>query len=314
MSQPTNTFSTYSNVGIREDLSDAIYMISPTSTPFLSGIAKTKASNSYHEWQIDSLAAASGSNFVIEGDDATTDAGTATTRRGNYLAISDKVAQVTGTNEAVTKAGRKSEMGRQMMKRSAELKRDVETILLQNTARVAGNDSTARKCAGIETWIKTNDVFGASGASPTGDGTDTRTDGTQRVFLESYLQSVLALCADAGGEPDTIMVGSFNKQMMSGFSGNATRTVNAADKTLVNAIDVYKGDFGDLKVVYNRFQRSRSALVLQMDMWAFATLRDFNSWDLAKTGDTDRKQILVEYTLESRNEAASGGVFDLTTS
>lgn len=312
MAQPADTFDSYDAVGVREDLVNAIYMISPTKTPFLSSIPKVKATNRVHYWQTDSLAAASNSNFVIEGDEATTDAITPTVLLNNVCNISDKVIRVAGSLEAMDKAGRDTEMAKQLMKASAELKRDVESILLANNAKVTGNASTARECAGVEAWIATNDNH--VGTSPTGDGTDARVDGTQRAFLESYLRSTLANIADQGGEPDVISVGSFNKQQMSAFSGNATRMINAADKELVNSIEVYKSDFGDLKVVYNRFQRSRSALVLQTDMWAFATLRDFRQWDLAKTGDTERKQLLVEYTLECRNEKASGGVFDLTTS
>ncbi len=314
MAQPADTFSSYDAIGNREDLADAIYNISPTATPFLNGIKKNTAKSTKHEWQTDSLAAASGTNFVIEGDDATTDASSATTRVYNYTAISDKVARTTGTQEAVDSAGRKSEMAYQVMKRSKELKRDVETILLSNNAYVAGNDTTARECAGVEAWLATNTSRGGSGADPTGDGSDAATDGTQRAFTEAQLQTVIASCWDNGGEPDTIMVGSFNKQALSGFSGNATRTHNANDKKLVTDIRVYVSDFGDLVVIPNRFQRSRSALVLDMDMWCFSTLRDFQTHDLAKTGDTERKQLLVEYTLEAKNEASSGIVADLTTS
>ena len=314
MAQPTSSYSSYDAVGNREDLANAIYDISPTNTPFLNGIKKNSSASTKHEWQTDSLAAASGSNFVIEGDDATTDASSATTRVYNYTAISDKVARVTGTQEALNSAGRQSEMAYQVMKRSKELKRDVETILLSNNAAVAGNDTTARECAGVESWLATNTSRGGTGADPTGDGTDAATDGTQRAFTEAQLQGVIASCWENGGEPDTIMVGAFNKQALSAFTGNASRQINADDKKLVTDIRVYVSDFGDLVVIPNRFQRSRSALVLDMDMWCFSTLRDFQTVDLAKTGDTERKQILVEYTLESKNEAASGIVADLTTS
>ena len=313
MAQPASSYSSYDAVGNREDLANAIYDISPTTTPFLNGIKKNSAASTKHEWQTDSLAAASGSNFVIEGDDASTDASSATTRVYNYTAISDKVARVTGTQEAINSAGRQSEMAYQVMKRSKELKRDVETILLSNNAAVAGNDTTARECAGVESWLATNTDRGGTGADPTGDGTDAATDGTQRAFAESQLQSVIASCWENGGEPDTIMVGAFNKQALSAFTGNASRQINADDKKLVTDIRVYVSDFGDLVVIPNRFQRTRSALVLDMDMWCFSTLRDFQTVDLAKTGDTERKQILVEYTLESKNEAASGIIADLTT-
>ena len=174
MAQPADTFSSYDAVGNREDLSDIIHNISPTDTPFMSMIGKGKATSTKHEWQKDSLAAASNSNFVIEGDDATTDASAPTTRAFNYTAISDKVARVTGTQDVVDSAGRKKEMAYQMMKRSAELKRDIESILLNNNAAVAGNDSTARECAGVTSWIATNTNSGSGGADPTGDGSDAR--------------------------------------------------------------------------------------------------------------------------------------------
>lgn len=313
MTQPADTFSSYDAVGNREDLSNIIYDISPTMTPFMSRIAKVGATATLHEWQTDSLAAASNANFVIEGDDATTDASTATARLGNYTAISDKVARVTGTQVANDSAGRANEMDYQVMKRSKELKRDCESILLANNAAVAGNDTTARELAGVESWIATNTSAGSGGADPTGDGSDARTDGTQRAFAESDLKDVLASIADEGGEPDVIMVGSFNKQALSAFSGNATRTIDSTDQALNTAVHVYVSDFGNLEVVYNRFQRARSALILDSSMWAMATLRDFQRSPLAKTGDTMREQILVEYTLEARNEKASGIVADLTT-
>ena len=144
MAQPADTFSSYDAVGNREDLSDTIWMISPTETPFMSGIDKVPADATFHEWQTDALAAADTSNAVIEGDDATTDAATATTRFGNYTQISDKVPRVTGTQRTVDSAGLGDEFAYQIFKKGQELKRDVESILLDNNARVAGNDTAAR--------------------------------------------------------------------------------------------------------------------------------------------------------------------------
>lgn len=316
MAQPTNTFSAYDAVGIREDLSDVIHNIAPTETPFYMMASKGKATNTYHEWQTDTLAAASATNAVIEGDDATTDASVATVRLGNYTQISDKVARVTGTVDEVTKAGRGKELAYQVAKRVKELKRDMESSLLANNARVAGNDTTARELAGVPAWIATNTSAGGSGADPTGDGTDARTDGTQRAFTEALLKTVLQSCWDQGGDPDCIMVGSFNKQAASGFTGRATNgdEAKASEKTVYASADVYVSDFGTLKIVPNRFQRARDALVLQKDMWKVAYLRPVKQTPLAKTGDSERRQIIAEYTLEACNEAASGIVADLTTS
>jgi hypothetical protein len=312
MAQPSPApFSTYDAIGNREDLSNFIYMISPTDVPVMSKIARTSADATYHEWQTDSLAAAA-QNTVIEGDDATTDVGTASVRRGNYCQISDKVPRVTGTQEAVNKAGRKSELAYQIMKRSKELKRDMELDICGNNARAAGDDSTARVSAGIPAWIATNES--TSGTAPTGDGTDTRTNGTQRSFTETLLKAVLQSCWDEGGDPDCIVVGSFNKQQFSTFTGNATRNIGAQDKELIATVDVYESDFGSLEVVPDRFSRARDALVLETDRWALAYLRPFRIVNLAKDGDSDRKQLITEYSLEARNQAASGIVADLSTS
>ena len=314
MTQPTNTFDSYDAIGNREDLADIITMISPSATPLLSGIAKVPATATNHEWQTDVLDAPSATNAVIEGDDAVTTASTPTVRLGNNTQISDKVPRVTGTQQVVDSAGRSDEMAYQIMKKGLELKTDVESTLFANNAKVTGSSAVAREAAGIPAFLATNTDFGATGADPAGTGADARTDGTQRAFTESQLKSVLASCWDEGGDPDNIFLGSFNKQALSAFSGGATRNIESSAKKIVNAVDVYVSDFGDLVVIPSRHMRSRDCLVLEMDKWKFAVLRDFQSNPLAKTGDTEREQMLVEYTLVSSNEAASGGIFDLTTS
>ncbi len=314
MAQPSQTFDTYDSIGEREDLSDVIYNISPTDTPFLSSAAKTQATAVLHEWQTDSLAAAVTNNAVIEGDEATADAVTATTRLSNSSQILDKVVTITGTQEAVDKAGRASEIAYQIAKKAKELKRDLESSLTSNNAEVTGGSSTARQLGGLGSWVATNDVFGSGGASGNGIGDTARTDGTQRVFTETQLKSVIKSVWNAGGNPQIIMVGPFNKQKLSGFTGNSTRFDAGADATLYTSVDVYASDFGQTQVIPNRFSRDRDAWVLDMDYWGVAFLRDFSMHELAKTGDTEKRQLLVECTLESRNEAASGLIADLTTS
>ena len=313
MAQPTNTFDTYDSVGEREDLSDVIYNISPTDTPFLSSAAKTAATAVLHEWQTDSLAAAVTNNAVIEGDEATLDASNATTRLSNSTQIMDKTVVITGTQEAVDKAGRASELAYQIAKKAKELKRDMEATITGNIAEVTGGSSTARKMGTLRSWVATNDDMGAGGSSG-GAGNTAATDGTQRVFTESALKSVIKSVWNEGGDPTMIMVGPFNKQKLSGFTGNSTRFDAGADATLYTSVDVYASDFGQLQVVPNRFSRDRDAWVLDMNYWGVAFLRDFSMHELAKTGDTEKRQLLVEATLESRNEAASGLVADLTTS
>lgn len=315
MAVPSNTFDRFGAIGIREDLDEMITSISPTDCPFISGAKKGTAENTLVEWQTDALAAVDTGNAVIEGDDATLDAVTATSRLTNYTQISDKTAVISGTLEATKKAGRAKEMSYQIAKKTKELKRDMEAIALSNQAKAAGVTlTTARKVGSVLSWIATNDDLGASGASPTGDGSNTRTDGTQRAFTESQLKTVLQGCFTEGGNPGVIMVGPFNKQVASTFTGGATKFDKTEDETLHASFEIYKSDFGTLKVVPNRFQRARDALVLDMDHWEIAYLRPAATWPLSKTGDTEKNQILVEWTIKSRQEKASGLVADLTTS
>ena len=313
MAVPTNTFEVYAAVGIRDDLTDEIYNVDPTDTPLLTAFSKVKATQPLHEWQSDAFAAASSSNAVAEGDDAANDSITATTRLSNTCQISDKVIQISGTQEVSVKAGRKSEMGYQIAKVGKELKRDMESTITRNGAEVTGSSGTARQLGAINAWLDTNTSFGAGGSDGS-VGNTARTDGTQRAFTEDLLVANLQDIWTNGGDPDTICLGAFNKRKMSAFTGNATRYVDAMEQELNAAIDIYVSDWGRHKIMPNRFMRTRDVLCLQTDMFALAYLRTFNIADLAKTGDSNRKQMLVEYTMECRNEKSSGGVFDVTAS
>lgn len=319
MALATSAFSTFAAVGNREDLTDVIYRIDPTDVPFYSGIEREKASAVNHEWQTQALAAAA-ANAQFEGDDAyAADAATATARLGNICQILRKTPRVTGTQRVVDHAGRDDEMAYQEMLKGLELKRDLEFALVNTPqAKVTGATTTARKLGNVMAWITTNtDKGGGTGADPTAaDGTSARVDSaTLRAFTENQVKGVIKKCFDAGGKPSVIMLNSFNKQQFSTFSGRGTPMQDQADRKITAAVDVYESDFGRLSIKPNRFMRQRDAFVLQMDMWAFAPLpgRSFISYGLAKTGDSDAKTIIVEGTLVSRQEKASGGVFDLTT-
>jgi hypothetical protein len=318
MALATSAFTTYAAVGNREDLSDTIWRIDPTDTPFYSGLEREKATAVAHEWQTQALAAASNSNAQLEGDDnVTPNPTTATARLGNIAQIQTKIARVTGTQIAVEHAGRDNEMDYQVMLKGLELKRDAETTFVgTNQAKFVGSATSARTLASVLSWIKTNTDKGAGGNDPSGDGTTTRTDGTARAFTEAQLKAVIQKCWTSGGKPETIMLGAFNKQAFSTFVGRGTPTQDQSQKKITAAADVYESDFGRLKTVPNRFMRARDCLVLQMDLWASASMpgRNFITFPLSKTGDTERKQILAEHTLVSRQEAGSGGVFDLTSS
>ena len=312
MAQPTNTFDAFDAVGNREDLTNDIWNIAPTATPFVSGIGRTPVSNILHEWQTDTLDAASSTNAQIQGDDKTGGAITATSRLTNRTQISDKVITIAGTQQASDPAGRGDEIGYQVALKGSALKRDMESAATRNNAAVTGNSTLASRARTLEAWYTTNTSRGTSGSN--GSTSVAATDGDQRVLTEILLKSVLQDIFVAGGDPNMIMVGGVNKQRISGFSGNNTRMLDGEDQKLVTNIDMYTSDFGTMTVVANRFQRERTCHILQTDMWATGFLRPFEDTPLAKTGDSEKRLIITEWTLESRNQAASGVIADLSTS
>ena len=313
------TFQTYQSIGNREDLTDVIYNISPTDTPFMSSVGKTKASAVYHEWQTDALAAAVANNAAVEGADATSLTVTPTVRVGNRTQISTKTVQIAGTQESVDKAGRKSEKAYQLAKASSELKRDMEKTLLSNNVAAAGNSNTARTLGGLQAWLSTNAVLGATGTAGSG-GTTARVSGTDAAFTETMLKSAVKSAFEQGGNPSVLMVTPTQKQVVSGFAGIAAQRYEApknAATTIIGAADVYLSDFGTLSVVPNRFMTADTndngevAFVLDPEYAAVAYLRPFQTNELAKTGDSEKTQLLVEYTLEVKNEKAHAIIADL---
>lgn len=318
MSKFSGTYNTYTTVGIKEDVSDEIYNISPKTTPFMANAGKGDAAQSLFEWQIDSLASPDGNNAQLEGDDlAAVDSVSPTTRIGNYCQISRKSAATSGTNEAAQKYGRGSELAYDMAKKAAELKRDVETILLQNQAASAGSDNaTPRKTASILAFIKSNVDKDAGGTNPvwTNIPTATRGDGSLRTFAETHIKSVMLKCYNSGAEPDTLMLPPAIKQTFSTFSGVATKTIQQTAveaAAIIGAVDFYVSDFGTLAVVVNRFMRARDALFLDFNFCKVSYLRPFFTKPLAETGDAEKRLLLGEYGLQISNEAALGLAADL---
>ena len=311
MAQPTNTYDSYDMNGIREDLANIIYMISPEDTPFFSKTRKTKATNTLHEWQTDSLRA-SAANAKLEGGTVTASARTPTTRLGNYTQIVNDAATISGTDEGLNKAGRGREMAREVFKLGKELRLDIEKALFANNARASGNSATAREMAGIPAWLTTNTQSGAGGADPTGDGTDARTDGTQVALTQAMVNTALQSNWQSGGKADVIYAGAVNVDAIAGFTGSNNQR-NTIDKREISyAVDVYMTSFGTVEIIPSRESRARDMFVLQSDMWSIPVLRSFKTKDLPAAGDFESKMVLTELTLSCHNEAANSGVFDLT--
>jgi hypothetical protein len=320
MSIVTNTFTTFDAKGIREDLSNIITNIAPEETPYMSNIGRESISNSLFEYQTDTLAAAA-ANKQIEGDDvASFDAVTATVRLQNYAQISRKTIILSATEEVVNKAGRRSELAYQIAKRSAELKRDQEFTMLNGAVAAAGSTSTARGTASLGAYVKTNVDMQTNGTNPsyTTLPNSARTDGNVRTFTETILKNVIQQVWAAGGAPKILMTGPVNKQRVSGFSGIASSryNINGGDRpaTLIGAVDIYVSDFGQVSVIANRFQRERDAWVLDPEYAKMTVLRPYQQIELAKTGDAEKRMLLVEWGHKVLAENAHGLAADLITS
>lgn len=313
---------------IREDLEDVIWELDPMDTWALTNLDRVKATNTYHEWLSDNLAAAA-SNLIREGDDATFATATPAQRLGNYTQISNKTFIVSDTLETVDKAGRKTESGRLGTKLLKELKRDMEFALVTNQGSSAGGAGTARALAGMESWIAGPTAATANTAANVVAATSTAatattpgfsgstvaapTDGTTTGALtEGQLRAALEGAWTDGGDPRVILVGSTQKKVIDGFTGIATRFVDAAPRqqaTIIGAANMYVSSFGSPHmVVLSRYVRSSVVLCIDPDYWAVAFLRQPQVKELAKTGDATKKLLVGEYTLVCRNPAASAKV------
>jgi hypothetical protein len=313
------TYQTYQAIGQREDLIDTIYNIAPTDTPFMNSIGRSNATARYHEWQTDTLAAASTTNAAIEGADASSATLTPTVRMGNRTQISQKTVKISGTLDTVNKAGRRSEKAYQLAKASSELKRDMEATLLSNNVAADGNgSSTARTLGGLQTWLASNVSLGSGGTAGAG-GTTARGTGTDRAFTQAMITSVMQSCYTNGGSPTMLFVTPAQKVVASTFTGIATRyrDVPASQQAqIINAADVFVSDFGIIQIVPDRFipnsDSDDCAFLVDTEMASVAYLRPFQTNELAKVGDSEQTQLLVEYTLQVNNEAAHGLIADLT--
>ena len=326
MAQVANTFETYDAVGNREELASTISRISPEETPFLSLIGRQNVKTTHPEWQTDTLATPDTTNNRPEGNDWTYDAVTPTTRIGNYTQISDKTVIISGSQEDTDKAGRASEVAYQVAKKGVELKTDQEVILLSNQASSAGsgNGATNRTSAGMRAWLTTNDNMDAGGSSGSfSNGIQSAaTNGTQRAFTKTILDSVILSTYNAGGNPDIFMCSPYVKQVFSRILDDADvvplrKEVTKGQATIVAAADMYQSDFGLITMVPNRQMAragatiARNAFLITPNMVKLGVFRDYSVEKPAKTGDAEKRVLLTEYTLIMKNEAAHGVAADL---
>lgn len=319
MTAISGTATTLTTKGIREDLEDTIFRVAASKTPFQNNIGSGgKATQTFHEWQTETLAAPSASNYQLEGDDITSfGAENVTTRVGNYCQIFRKTGIVSDTDDVVKKAGRASETNRQKVLKGIELKTDMEMTFMGNV--VSGNESgaTPRKCAGLPAWLTSNVAFG-SGGSAGGFSAGTvsaATPGTNRTFTEALVKSLRTTAFGNGATPNQVYMSGTNKQQFSAFAGIASIRVDAKESeqaTIIGAADVYQDDYGRLSLIPHQYAIANMALFVDPDMVGVATLRGMQTKPLAKTGDAEKFMILAEKTLVVRNQKAHACIFALS--
>lgn len=312
MTKVTNAVATYDVTTNREDLADAVYRISPVDTPFMSAVPRAKASAVLHEWSTDAVDSTNTANARLEGDALSRASSTNPSRKQNYCQISSRDATVTGTQRAVNAAGIDDMMAYQMSKKSLALRKDMEAILLGNQGQNSGNTTTARKLRSFNAWISGNGSRGANEGADSTAATAAATDETTALvtFTETLLKDAIKDAFEDGGEPNLILVGPANKQTFSGFAGRSLTQTTVDNKTVLGAASIYVSDFGDLKVVPNRTQRSRDVWVVDTPKVAVAYLRAFEPQELGRVGDAVTRDIISEYTLEMRHPDAHALVAD----
>jgi hypothetical protein len=310
MAAPTNTATTLTTKGIREDLEDTIYRVAPEKTPFTSNIGDVKCTNTYHEWQTETLDTPSATNAQLEGGDvATLGAEDVTVRIGNYCQIFQKTGGISRTDDIVKKAGRASETNRQKVLKGIALRTDIEKTFIGNFASNAESGATPRHSAGINAFLVTNVSNGAGGSSGgfSAGIVAAATPGTARTLTEPLVKSVLATAFSNGGMPTTCYVGGTDKQVFSGFTGIASIRADVSNKkqaVIYAGADWYVSDFGAIAIIPHQYGMGADALFVDPEMAAVGTLDGIKTEALAKTGDSNKFMMTAEKTLVCRNEKA----------
>lgn len=322
MSTPTATYQTFNQIGIREDLEDVIYMISPMETYFFSNAARTVAKQTKHEWQTDTLDTPSATNAYIEGDDFSAQVINPTSRLGNICQISRKDFVISRTANRVQTAGRRKELAYQIVMKGRALKRDIESAATQNKAATVAASNSARVAASVETWIYTTNHISATGqttnttpAPVSGLASTTGTDGTATAFAEADLKTCLQQAWSTGGETDVILMSAALKKEFDAFSGVATRFRNVDDNKqaqIIGAADVYVSSYGSHKAILSRYMRASVVLCLDMSKWALAWLDPLHMENIAKSGDSEKRMIVGEWTVVARSPTANTKMTALT--
>jgi hypothetical protein len=283
---------TYDDNALREDLLDLITNLDYKEFQLISGLGVSDADSTRHEWLTDTLATA-GTNAKVEG--AATSFGTRTNpqRLFNYTQIIETNYSVSDTERATNNAGFNDRFSYEATKAMKEWKQDAEYALVRGSL-ICGTGSAARQLKGIKQWLVNNNYTAQSGVSLT------------ETMLNDYLEQVW----EDGTEVNAIYAPMYLKRKISGFTGGSTKNVDAVDRRLVNAVDIYQADAAtNVKLFAHRYvtvsgDTNKDLIGINEDMFKVAYLRKPKTEDRAKTGDSTDAVVIGEITLECYHEDA----------
>lgn len=282
---------TYDDATRKEDVVDIIVNVDYYSTPFVSRIGESVATNTYHEWQVDSYDAAA-TNKGIEGADVTIVDLTAPTRLGNTVQMFQKIIAVSDTELAIPHYGANDPFTYQTNKKMVEMARDIELAAIAGTT-ASGSSGVARSMNGAIALISSNKTAQTSGTS----------------FTEDVFGNLLALVHASGTDEtvDLVMTGAYLKRVMDKFSTNTTKNIEAESFKTVLRVDVYQSSFGIHEIVIERNIPSGAVLGVDTSKWRMAWLtgRRVAVKPLAKTGSATKALMEGECTLEALNQKSS---------
>jgi hypothetical protein len=278
----------YDDAAVKEDLADVFNNLSPIDTQLVSGLGSTKATQRFHEVVIKTLGAVK-TNAYIEGADASYQALTNPTRLSNFTQILREAYDVTDSEREADQAGFEDRFDLEKAEALMEVKNDLELAVLRGSL-ASGTGSAARQMDGIKNCLSL--VTSQSGVSLTEE------------ILNDYLQLVWD---NTNRQVDEVYGAMYIKRKISGFTAGSTKNIEADDKRLVNAIDVYQADAANMVKLFPHRHMTISGdtnydiLGIVSDLHKIAYFRTPFSRELAKTGDADKGEVVVEATLECRH-------------
>jgi len=277
--------------------------ISTNTLTIVRGYAGTTAENLDDNQVINILG-----NAALEGADKPAARFTNRSRCGNYTQIFTAAVEVSGTDMAASQLGLADELDNQKQARIRELVRDLENTIInagQPASNPEGSGSVRRSMKGIIQHLSTNLFHTGDSGFPSGTALD-----------EAMINYVLRkIWENSSGNVDLIVVGGFQKRKINAFCSDS-RAYGANDTTFTDMIGIYESDFGICKIVTTRWMPQDAALLLDSSRINVLPLagRSFHFKPLASSGDYECGELIGEYTVELKNEAAHGLIRDLSTS